>query len=190
MQATGPTLLDTLLARHCAPALLRQKSANLFFLPAASWQTAQKELAGFNNKVAPRGLAAEELCRCEKRVLLLVYHKERLAKELANPMARELLAEHSYPFGPLQAQLAHLKGRLAASAEFPHEIGLFLGYPPGDVKCFICHKGKGALLSGPWQVYENPEHSKRLFARYRACTQYMCGRISRGQTVLQALHIP
>lgn len=40
-----------------------------------------------------------------------------------------------------------LAGRIQnAGGEFPHEIGLFLGYPLGDVKGFIKHKAKTASV--------------------------------------------
>lgn len=49
---------------------------------------------------------------------------------------------------------------------FPHEIGVFLGYPLDDVKAYIKEQGRNALLSGYWKVYHNPEVAKNQFATY------------------------
>ena len=39
--------------------------------------------------------------------------------------------------------------------QFPHEMGLLLGYPIEDVRGFIEHNGCGCLYSGYWKVYRN-----------------------------------
>ncbi len=41
----------------------------------------------------------------------------------------------------------------ALPRQFPHEIGLFLGYPPEDVCGYIRNKGKCQKCTGHWQVY-------------------------------------
>ena len=38
---------------------------------------------------------------------------------------------------------------------FPHEIGVFLGYPLDDVKGFIKNEGKKYLMIGYWKVYSD-----------------------------------
>ena len=52
---------------------------------------------------------------------------------------------------------------------FPHEIGVFLGYPPEDVKAFIKQNGKGAVLCGYWKVYSN-------IKKVHAVNEYLCGK--------------
>ena len=58
----------------------------------------------------------------------------------------------------------------AASPGFPHEIGLFLGYPLQDVLGFIENRGQGSKLVGTWKVYGDEEAARRTFARYKKCT--------------------
>lgn len=43
--------------------------------------------------------------------------------------------------------------RLQRFEAFPHEIGLFLSYPPEDVRGFIEHKGHESKCEGCWKVY-------------------------------------
>ena len=81
--------------------------------------------------------------------------------------------------------ISHLKYRLLNSAEFPHEIGVFLGYPINDIYGFIHHKNKGCLLCGEWRVYENAEKAQKLFVRYRACRNAVSKRVANGYTLAE-----
>ena len=64
------------------------------------------------------------------------------------------------------------------SGEFPHEVGLFLSYPPEDVKGFLEHKPCKCV--GCWKVYENEEADKKTFAKYKACTRVYCRQLASG----------
>ena len=61
-----------------------------------------------------------------------------------------------------------------ADSEFPHEVGLFLSYPPEDVKGFIDNEAANYKYIGLWKVYGDEEGAKRTFARYRKCTKLYC----------------
>ena len=56
-------------------------------------------------------------------------------------------------------------------SEFPHEIGLFLGYPADDVKGFIENKAACSKCAGCWKVYGDEQTAMSLFAKYRKCTE-------------------
>ena len=60
------------------------------------------------------------------------------------------------------------------SGEFPHEVGLFLGYPPEDVKGFIDHRANDFKCAGLWKVYGDEEKARSLFEKYRKCTEIYC----------------
>ena len=53
--------------------------------------------------------------------------------------------------------------RLRAYDEFPHEIGLFLSYPPEDVKGFIEHHAADFKYAGLWKVYGDEQRARDLF---------------------------
>lgn len=53
------------------------------------------------------------------------------------------------------------------SGEFPHEVGLFLSYPPEDVKGFIDHRTNNFKCAGLWKVYGDEEKARSLFAKYK-----------------------
>lgn len=64
--------------------------------------------------------------------------------------------------------------RLKESATFPHEIGLFLGYPPEDVSGFIENKPGSCKCVGHWKVYGNMAEAQRMFDQYKKCTDVYC----------------
>ena len=47
------------------------------------------------------------------------------------------------------------------SGDFPHEVGLFLSYPPEDVKGFINHRAGGFKCAGLWKVCGDEEKRAR-----------------------------
>lgn len=51
---------------------------------------------------------------------------------------------------------------MADYGEFPHEVGLFLGYPPEDVEGFIENKARSCKITGYWKVYSDEEKAKRF----------------------------
>ena len=67
--------------------------------------------------------------------------------------------------------LERLRSRLAQREDFPHEIGLFLGYPLGDVIGFIENAGKNSKCAGCWKVYCNECETMKLFEKFKKCTR-------------------
>ena len=93
---------------------------------------------------------------------------------------QEMLDRAGYPVSQgTEAMLAHLRRRLQGG-EFPHEIGLFLGYPPGDVEGFLRDGGRHCKLCGPWKVYDNVEETARRFAAFHRCRDALTQRVDRG----------
>jgi hypothetical protein len=60
--------------------------------------------------------------------------------------------------------LARLQRRFLNEG-FPHEIGLFLGYPPEDVRGFIFNKGQNFICCRYWKVYHNAERAMEMFRK-------------------------
>ena len=92
-----------------------------------------------------------------------------------------MLQAYGYPCDErLDVCLAHLRLRMQFQKSFPHEIGLFLGYPVADVVGFITHKGQDFCYSGYWKVYANERETRALFDRYAHCTEDFCSRLEQG----------
>ena len=94
---------------------------------------------------------------------VLVYHPGRLKKQLQAAGAKKVLGRYGYPErSDLKTQLNCLRNRFSFCG-FPHEIGVFLGYPPADVEGFIRHNGQYYLCCRYWKVYRNEQEAHSMF---------------------------
>ena len=152
---------EELLVMHASPTLANLKPASLISMN----NTAQgKECL---KKLEKRGLMFFQLNNSKGQSLLLVYRKDKLEQVLSAPRAEEILEHFGYPES-LEERLAFLKKRFQ-STQCPHEVGIFLGYPPDDVKGFIQNKGQGAIYSGLWKVYSDKENAERILQKWAKC---------------------
>lgn len=178
--------LERALAYHCAPALAGIKAANLIGLARAEYPGLDGALEDYNRAFRRKGVRFSVLCECRGRALVLVYRPELLQRALNRPLARQLLGQAGYPAGDVDELLDVLGDRLgAAQGGFPHEIGLFLDYPPEDVAAFQHYGGKGCKLCGHWKVYHDPDGARRCFRRYDQCREALCSRLSRGISLIR-----
>ena len=178
--------LDQILAYHCAPALAGLKPSNLVSLSREEFPDMEERLEVYRQLFAPRGGAFRTLCGCGRNVLLLVYRPAELERALRAPLSAALLKKDGYDAGEdLAAMLDRLSQRLRVKGDFPHEIGLFLGYPPEDVAGFQRHRGRNCKLCGHWKVYSDVERAKTLFRRYDQCREHLCARLAMGMTLGQ-----
>lgn len=86
----------------------------------------------------------------------------------------------------VEEDLERLSQRLCRSeGVFPHEIGLFLGYPPEDVTGFVRHRGQNFKFCGHWKVYSNEQKARRIFECYDRCRCAVCNRLAEGMSIPQ-----
>lgn len=160
---------DELVIRHCAPTMANIKTANLFTGNFADRQEMIDEVRSLNDRLKNKGIRVLALQYTNRRGLIYVYRPGRLSKDLQNCQACQLLKKCGYPGVNENVCLRYLIQRLKQEGDFPHEIGLFLGYPPEDVDGFI-NQRKSWKLCGFWKVYGDVDNAKRQFARFRKCT--------------------
>ena len=179
--------LEHLLAFHCGPTLAGIKAGSLVSCCRAQYPELKEAISRYNESFRRMDVRFEILCTCDRSSLLLVYRPSLLAEHLSAPLARKLLKDAEYPVGAdLEALLEHLSLRLRfRNGDFPHEIGLFLGYPPEDVEGFQLHRGQNCKLCGHWKVYSNVERAEGLFRRYDRCRDALCRRLAQGHTMNQ-----
>lgn len=175
--------LDRLLALHCAPALLGAKPANLMRLSAFQYLVLQPDIRRYQCLLRRRGIRFRVFFH-GGGALLLAYRPGLLLPRLGHPLSRQLLAQAGYPESrDLRLLLGHLQKRLASGRQFPHEIGLFLGYPPQDVQSFAACQGKNCLLCGYWKVYSDVDRARLLFQQYDLCRDYLWAQVVRGAAI-------
>ena len=152
------------IVNHCSPVLLGCKPAALFTLRS------EKDLAVLAGFLRPR-LTLSVLRKNRGGLLVLAFEQARLEKTVLDRDALAVLAGMGYPAeASLAALLDYLRGQFVRS-DFPHEIGLFLGYPVEDVLGFVRHKGRYYKCCGYWKVYGDVEHAKQCFRRYDTCLE-------------------
>ena len=170
------------LIRCCAPTMASLKTGNMFSCPFGSREDMISDLRRLNQVLGRKGLRASPLRWVDGRALVYLYRPKMLEKDLRNDLASRLLAECGYPCRNPNRCIARLIARLRGGQDFPHEIGLFLGYPPEDVDGFM-HRKHACKLSGCWKVYGDVEGAARQFARCRHCTEVYLRCLSKGYSL-------
>lgn len=164
------------LALHGGLTFAGIKAASLFWVRGEQLPAVRQ----YGERFSCRGFRFVVL-RCEeKRCLLYVYHEARLREILFEAANRTFLRSCGYVYGDVVEAVMLLGRRIADRNAFPHEIGLFLGYPLEDVRGFIGESMHTAYFSGYWKVYAEPEKKSRLFAQYRRCSERICGKVKQG----------
>ena len=127
-----------------------------------------------NRVLVPRGLCLLPMRMDDGRALLYLYRPQALRRDLGDNLACRLLRQAGYPCDSCGRCVARLVQRLRTEEEFPHEVGLFLSYPPEDVKGFIDHRANGFKCAGLWKVYGDEAKAQALFAKFKKCTEIYC----------------
>lgn len=159
---------DEMVVRHCAPTLASLKTGSLFVCPYAARSEMDASLRSLNQRLGGKGLRIIPLRWRDGRCMVYVYRPERLARDLSGAEAAKILHACGYGECSVSECVRRLMMRLSEGDEFPHEIGLFLGYPPEDVAGFMGHREP--KCTGCWKVYGDVDAAQRTFARYRKCT--------------------
>ena len=172
---------DELLIQFGSPTLAGIKTGSLFTCNYTNRRETIEEIRRFNKFLIPKGLRILPLRYSAERVLIYLYRPERLKKDLSVREAAELLERAGYRHESADQCVVELIHRLNdLEREFPHEIGLFLSYPPEDVRGFIEHREAGCKLVGDWRVYGDVERARKTFDTYRRCTESYCRQWSDG----------
>lgn len=178
--------LEKYLIEHCAPTLAGMKSAGLFSCRFFSKEEISKELIRLNETLNERGVYMELMLYKEDYALIYTYRKSHLEKDLKQEGVKELLLSYGYPQAEkLENYLVCLKKRLFECNGFPHEIGVFLGYPLDDVKGFILNKGRDCKCCGLWKVYCNECETRKLFDKIQKCTRVYLQVFEEGRNLTQ-----
>ena len=121
---------EELVIRQAAPTLAGIKTGSLFPCPCEDKAALLAEIRAFNRRYQARGLCLLPLRFTKGKALLYLYRPAALQRDLDSDAAAKLLAGAGYPCGSCGGCVAALVRRMRSSAEFPHEVGLFLSYPP------------------------------------------------------------
>lgn len=178
-------MLEQWIIENCAPTLAALKTGNLFSCPCDMAEDLIFELQKLNDELNPKGVFLEMLTRCEGRALIYAYRPERLWKDLSTERVQKLLSAYGYTISSVESCLGRLRARLSQCTCFPHEIGVFLGYPIDDVIGFIRHGGRNCKFCGLWKVYCNEAQAQKTFAAFRKCSAVYARVFAEGRSITQ-----
>jgi len=124
-------------------------------------------------------------------LLLLCYNPDHLERHLAHAGIRTLLHKAGYETdASCEALLGELCRRIGKNGSFPHEIGLFIGYPAKDVAAFMGMVKLPFACQGPWKIYGDPAQSLNLAEQYRCCRLRMSDILASGDHKALELNNP
>ena len=173
-------VFSEILVRMAGAVIAGVKPAAIFTLPmrafaAGKWRQLSRRaldeaLRAYAEALPAYGVELSVLYRTDRRVYLLVWRPDDLDRVLADPAHLLILREQGYCGAGRRELLGELRRRLVdyylafdrgERTEFPHEIGVFLGYPSEDVRGFMA--GEKATCSGAWHAYGDEQVAKRRF---------------------------
>ncbi|RHQ99627.1 DUF3793 family protein [Peptoclostridium sp. AF21-18] len=124
-----------------------------------------------------------------KESVSIIFNREKLEKALLDEENRKFIKQYGYEDFSVNSVIEKLAGRYTGfkegRAEFPHEMGIVLGYPLEDVSGFIENNGKNYIYSGYWKVYKNAEEKIQLFKIYKDIKKYFVEQIENGRQIHQ-----
>lgn len=176
-------MYDDHLVRYCAPTLAGIKTGNLFTCPFGSQKELLDSVRGMNDRLISKGLRVLPLRFSGNKALIYIYRPKKLSADLTDPTAAQILQRQGYDTGTCEKCIVQLARRLRQQKDFPHEIGLFLGYPPEDVCGFMENNACNCKCVGCWKVYGDEEAAKKKFAQYKKCTRVYCEQWAKGKDI-------
>ncbi|MCR5279816.1 MAG: DUF3793 family protein [Lachnospiraceae bacterium] len=176
---------EEIVIENCSPTLAGLKTGNMFSLELDKEINVIEEVRELNSKLRNKGLRVVPLKKTSEYAIIYVYRPAYLKNDLNHPKARCILKERGYDFNTPEGCLAQLVKHMKEDETFPHEVGLFLGYPPFDVECFMKDPCDGVKCCGCWKAYSNPDEAKEKFIKYKECTEVFRNMNKQGKSLEQ-----
>lgn len=161
-------------ANSCMPTLIKAKPSTLVSFHKKYIEDKLKFFLALKKETWQFNCQYKLLCESESVYYILIYNTDLLQDIFSRYSENTVLKAAGYIAGTdsLYRNLYHFKKRYSAfkisrTADFPHEVGILLGYPVKDVEAYIANNGENYLLSGFWKVYHNVEEAGRVFENFR-----------------------
>lgn len=162
--------IKTQLVLQCAPLISGLKTSNLLII-------CRDNFAGLTAILMKTNISWYVLTDSGDKIMLLLFNEKELTSYLKEERVVKLLAGRGYRTELLHEILPVFRERyrqyMADKRQFPHEMGVLLGYPIEDVEGFIHHNGRNAMLTGYWKVYENITVKEHLFHKFEVVKKTM-----------------
>ncbi len=177
--------VHTQLALQCAPVFAGIKVSNLLCI-------AKEQEEELNQILKDTALFQYKLFCNGTKCTYLIYEKDALMAYICSEPVLEFLKDEGYTDVRLEAILEMFQERyikyMQHRRDFPHELGLLLGYPVEDVRGFIENEGQNFLYSGYWKVYDCKEERIALFEQFDIVTRQVVEMMQRGMDMCEIYH--
>lgn len=170
--------------RHCSPTLRGIKAGSIFTAAYESKEEFERDVDRANTIFKNTQVRFAALKYCNGKGLVYVYRPNLLIKDISRPESMTILSDNGYECKNCTYCINRLIERLCYSSEFPHEIGLFLGYPPEDVKGFIENDAKKCKYVDYWKVYGDVDKAKIMFDAFRRSTRFCYSQWKAGASLI------
>ena len=178
--------LEVQLLLQCAPMIAGLKASNLLIIASENEADARRILNGTK-------ISCARLARMDKKTTMLIYHEQWVKEYLASREVSELLRVLGYEgkgfYEVLHSVRKKYRSYMKKEGEFPHELGLLLGYPAEDVKGYIDNKGGHYLCRGYWEVYGDPAAKLNLFQKFELARERLIRAIFDGKEIQELIQV-
>jgi len=178
--------METQIAMQCAPVVTGLKISNLLILPKEMEYQVKYLFSQTALDVIPLAVSKD-------KITFLLCQKYKLKLFIGRKEVRELFVNYGYKKVSIDSVLKQFSERYQlftnGKGEFPHEMGLLLGYPVNDVKGFIKYRGKNFLYCGYWKVYCNLEEKLACFREYDSAREMMVELLKEGVSIREIVEL-
>lgn len=172
------------LVLQCAPLIVGLKMSNLFIIQ-------NEHISKMYRLLKESRISYYVFLVTEKMSTLFLYDREKLENFLSKKQIRLFFREEGYLDFDLQKVLFRFRCQYrlywSGKRDFPHELGLLLGYPIEDVNGFILNKGKKSLYTGYWKVYDDVQGKKELFRMYELAKETLIQLVFNGISIAEII---
>ena len=177
---------DQMMIHYSAPTLCGIKPGNLFFVKASEFS--EKGLLLWKKKFKKCGFSVTAAKSSKDTVFVLVYNPLLLRNLLGDVFVSSYLLGKGYKT-PLNtcSVIKELVKRIMTKNDFPHEVGIILGYPIQDVIEFEAKNGKDCKYCGYWKSYSDVENAKKCMCSYKKCSCMCREWFDQGYSVTQII---
>ncbi len=162
-------MLEDYLIFYASPTLACLKTASLFNVKRIPLNKLEAQIDILNKQFKTKGLYLTILKKSNNNALVYLYRKTLLNQDLLRPGVNEFLKAYGYEYNNADRAIESLKQRFNHDEAFPHEIGIFLGYPLEDVIGYIQNSGKNSKCCGFWKVYGDDKSAEKKFLKLDKC---------------------
>lgn len=172
--------IETQLALQCAPLIAGLKMSNLLIIESDNLYEVRQILKD-------SCISCFALSKTEQRSMILLYNERKLEAYLSEKYVKKFLKECGYQEASLSEILPAFQLRyqkyVSGKEEFPHEMGVLLGYPIEDVEGFIKNEGENFLYTGYWKVYADLSVKIQLFRKFEIARETLIQLVSSGVSI-------